>query len=105
MCTFYEAATGRILFFGDSVADQLIKIYRVLGSPNEDTWPDDIELRQADVLETLPPMHRNMKVFENKRLHSIYKSLITQGLVVDPNMRPPSLELQDRLLEGLNYSN
>ena len=34
-----EMATGRPLFPGDSEIDQLLKIFKVRGTPNEDVWP------------------------------------------------------------------
>lgn len=39
-CIFAELAdAGRPLFPGSDVLDQLMKIFRVLGTPTEDTWP------------------------------------------------------------------
>lgn len=38
-CIFYEMASGRPLFPGSTVEDELHLIFKVLGSPTEDTWP------------------------------------------------------------------
>lgn len=38
-CIFAEMATKRALFRGDSEIDQLFRIFRVLGTPTEQTWP------------------------------------------------------------------
>jgi cyclin-dependent kinase 2 len=38
-CIFAEMAQKRPLFMGDSEIDQLFKIFKVLGTPNEDTFP------------------------------------------------------------------
>jgi serine/threonine protein kinase len=38
-CIFAELASSRALFPGDSEIDQLYRIFRVLGTPNESTWP------------------------------------------------------------------
>ncbi|OMJ93521.1 hypothetical protein SteCoe_3497 [Stentor coeruleus] len=38
-CIFAEIAQKRPLFMGDSEIDQLFKIFKVLGTPNEDTFP------------------------------------------------------------------
>ncbi|KAH0507845.1 Cyclin-dependent kinase 16 [Microtus ochrogaster] len=38
-CIFYEMATGRPLFPGSTVEEQLHFIFRVLGTPTEETWP------------------------------------------------------------------
>ncbi|KAJ8396311.1 hypothetical protein AAFF_G00018880 [Aldrovandia affinis] len=38
-CIFAEMATERPLFPGDSEIDQLFRIFRKLGTPNEEVWP------------------------------------------------------------------
>ncbi|KAJ1497479.1 cyclin-dependent kinase 5 [Coelomomyces lativittatus] len=43
-CIFAEVATGRPLFPGTSVSDQLLRIFKVLGTPNELNWPRSTQL-------------------------------------------------------------
>jgi len=43
-CIFVEMATRKPLFPGDSEIDELYKIFRVLGTPTEKTWPGVTEL-------------------------------------------------------------
>ncbi|WJX46682.1 Cell division control protein 2-B [Trifolium repens] len=38
-CIFAEMINQRPLFPGDSEIDELFKIFRIMGTPNEDTWP------------------------------------------------------------------
>ncbi|CAK7328588.1 unnamed protein product, partial [Dovyalis caffra] len=38
-CIFAEMVNQKPLFPGDSEIDELFKIFRILGTPNEDTWP------------------------------------------------------------------
>ncbi|XP_070558996.1 cyclin-dependent kinase 17-like isoform X4 [Ptychodera flava] len=38
-CIFYETAAGRPLFPGSTVEDELHLIWKVLGTPSEETWP------------------------------------------------------------------
>ncbi|CAL9124978.1 cell division control protein 2 homolog [Musa acuminata AAA Group] len=38
-CIFAEMANQRPLFPGDSEIDELFKIFRILGTPNEEIWP------------------------------------------------------------------
>eukprot|EP00038_Savillea_parva_P006975 m.167092 g.167092 ORF g.167092 m.167092 type:complete len:346 (+) comp12777_c0_seq1:171-1208(+) len=38
-CVFIEMVNGEPVFQGDSDVDQLHRIFQVLGTPNEDTWP------------------------------------------------------------------
>ncbi|KAF4070714.1 hypothetical protein AMELA_G00288560 [Ameiurus melas] len=39
-CIFYEMITGRPLFPGSTVEDELHLIFRILGTPTEDSWPE-----------------------------------------------------------------
>ena len=38
-CIFAECITKKPLFHGDSEIDQLFRIFRLLSTPNEETWP------------------------------------------------------------------
>ncbi|XP_019462476.1 PREDICTED: cell division control protein 2 homolog 2 isoform X1 [Lupinus angustifolius] len=38
-CIFAEMINQRPLFPGDSEIDELFKIFRIMGTPNEETWP------------------------------------------------------------------
>lgn len=38
-CIFAELATKKALFPGDSEIDELFRIFRLLGTPNEELWP------------------------------------------------------------------
>lgn len=44
--------TKRPLFAGDSELDQLYRIFRILGTPSEETWPGVTKLR--DYKSTFP---------------------------------------------------
>lgn len=43
-CIFGEVASGRPLFPGSSEEDQLMRIFRLLGTPTEESWPTMAEL-------------------------------------------------------------
>merc|ERR550539_893899 len=43
-CIFAEMVNGQPLFPGNSDADQLQKIFKILGTPNETNWPAVTEL-------------------------------------------------------------
>ena len=43
-CIFGEMAAGRPLFPGTSDADQLTRIFKLLGTPDETIWPDMVRL-------------------------------------------------------------
>lgn len=51
-CIFAEMAMKRPLFYGDSEIDQLFKIFRLMGTPNETVWPGVREL--PDFKPTFP---------------------------------------------------
>lgn len=38
-CIFCELVTKKPLFSGDSEIDQIYRIFRILGTPNETNWP------------------------------------------------------------------
>lgn len=45
-------AQKKPLFMGDSEIDQIFKIFKVLGTPNESNWPDALKL--SDFKPTFP---------------------------------------------------
>ncbi|KAL5484677.1 hypothetical protein EMCRGX_G021217 [Ephydatia muelleri] len=51
-CIFAEMVTKRPLFHGDSEIDQLFRIFRTLGTPNETVWPGVTQL--PDFKPTFP---------------------------------------------------
>ncbi|KAL1676420.1 kinase-like domain-containing protein [Schizophyllum commune] len=56
-CIFAEMAMqGAPLFPGDSEIDQIFKIFRILGTPNEDIWPGVSQL--PDYKPTFPQWNR-----------------------------------------------
>lgn len=44
-CIFAEMVAGDPIFRGDSEIDQLFKIFKILGVPNEESWPGISKLR------------------------------------------------------------
>jgi len=50
-CILGEIVRGSILFKGDKEADQLDKIFRLLGSPTDETWPDFYCLPGLEVIQ------------------------------------------------------
>lgn len=54
-CIVAEMATGQALFPGDSEIDTIFKIFRVLGTPNDEVWPGVTLLR--DYKQEFPRWH------------------------------------------------
>ncbi|MGH0129629.1 UNVERIFIED_CONTAM: hypothetical protein FKN15_044251 [Acipenser sinensis] len=68
---FAELATKKPLFHGDSEIDQLFRIFRSLGTPNNDVWPD---------VESLPDYKNSFPKWKSGSLSSLVKNLDEDGL-------------------------
>ncbi|MBN3280588.1 CDK1B kinase, partial [Polyodon spathula] len=68
---FAELATKKPLFHGDSEIDQLFRIFRTLGTPNNDVWPD---------VESLPDYKNSFPKWKSGSLSSLVKNLDEDGL-------------------------
>ncbi|KAG7738947.1 hypothetical protein KL923_002747 [Ogataea haglerorum] len=81
-CIMAEMFTGKPLFPGSSNEDQLLKIFRVMGTPNERTWPG---------VTSYPNYRSNFSVFIPQDLHTLIPNMdnlalnLLQGLL---QMRP-----------------
>jgi len=84
-CIFAEMVTGRPLFPCTSPSDQLIRIFKVLGTPNEKTWPS---------ISELPDYKSDFPTYSPQKLTSIVTGLDDDGydllakmLQYDPTQR------------------
>jgi cyclin-dependent kinase len=77
-CIFGEMTSGRPLFPGTSDADQLNKIFKVLGTPTEQSWPSMVEL---------PDYKPGMEMHQASSLQ-----------LVCPSLDPAGIALLDQLL-------
>ena len=84
-CIFGEMASSRPLFPGTSDHDQLMRIFKLLGTPNEETWP---------TMADLPEYKGDFPVYDQVSLASIAPKLdpdgldlLTQMLRYDPAQR------------------
>jgi cyclin-dependent kinase len=84
-CIFGEMVTGRPLFPGSSEQDQLIRIFKLLGTPTPATWPGVVEL---------PEYKTDFPIYPPQPLGNVIKSLDETGLELlshmlqyDPNNR------------------
>jgi serine/threonine protein kinase len=68
-CIFFEMAHKRPLFYGDSEIGQIFKIFKIMGTPTEDTWQGITDLPEFKVsfpqwkvnaIENLKKMCSNM---------------------------------------------
>uniref|UniRef100_A0A1A9VDD2 Cyclin-dependent kinase 5 homolog n=1 Tax=Glossina austeni TaxID=7395 RepID=A0A1A9VDD2_GLOAU len=85
-CIFAELAdAGRPLFPGSDVLDQLMKIFRVLGTPTEDSWPGVTHLSDYVALPHFPAITSWSQIVP--RLSSKGRDLLQKLLVCRPNQR------------------
>lgn len=78
-CIFAEMVTRKPLFPGDSEIDEIFKIFRLLGTPNEDTWPGVTSM--PDFKSSFPQWSRR----------SLERAV--------PGLDPDGIDLLDRLLK------
>ncbi|KAG0454373.1 hypothetical protein HPP92_025677 [Vanilla planifolia] len=84
-CIFAEMVNQRPLFPGDSEIDELFKIFRVLGTPNEETWPGVSSLPDyKSAFPKWPPMDL-ATVVPNLELAGI--DLLSKMLCLEPRRR------------------
>jgi len=84
-CIFGEMVTSRPMFPGSSDQDQLLRIFKLLGTPNPATWPSVVEL---------PEYKKDFPVYSAQSLSTVVKTLDETGLDLlshmlqyDPNNR------------------
>lgn len=70
-CIFAEMCTGKPLFPGTANEDQLIKIFRLMGTPNERTWPG---------ISQYTNYKNNWQIFVPQDLRLIVPNLDSMGL-------------------------
>ena len=73
-CIFIEMVTGRPLFPGDSEVDQLFKIFRTLGTPEEgEDWP---------YMTRLPGYRATFPKYPHRQLSTIVPALCEDGISI-----------------------
>ncbi|XP_078038239.1 cyclin-dependent kinase 2 [Augochlora pura] len=84
-CIFAEMATRRALFPGDSEIDQLFRIFRTLGTPDESIWPGVSQL--PDYTSMFPRWEPKCLDEVVPSFESDAKDLLLKLLIYDPNQR------------------
>ena len=92
-CIFAELVTNRPLFPGKNVDDELIRIFKLLGTPNETTWSG---------LSRLPLYRSDFAYYPPQDLSTVFRTLDPVGLDLLQQMLrlPPSqrISAHDALL-------
>lgn len=89
-CIFAEMATGRPPFTGDSEIGQLFKIFQLLGTPNDSTWPGVSTLR--DYQPAFPQWRPKSLKRAVPRLGEHGLDLLAKLLTYDPTQRITTAE-------------
>jgi len=100
-CIFAEMATGRPLFPGSSVSDQLVRIFKIMGTPHEEVWPGVSEL---------PDYKTDFPQYPAQSLSALIHGLDEKGLNLlsrmlhyDPNQRiSAQAAMKHSYFDGLN---
>ncbi|XP_041941863.1 cyclin-dependent kinase 17-like isoform X2 [Alosa sapidissima] len=85
-CIFYEMVTGRPLFPGSTVEDELHLIFRILGTPSDLSWPG-ITSSEEFKNYNFPRYHQEPLVSHAPRIDSDGHNLLLQLLKFDPKAR------------------
>jgi negative regulator of PHO system len=84
-CIMAEMYTGRPLFPGTNNEDQLLKIFRLLGTPNEQTWPNISQFPEYKSPQVIYPQQHISQVLSN--IDNCGLDLLSRMLQYQPQMR------------------
>lgn len=102
MCVLYECANGKLLFPGKDENDQASHIFAILGTPTNETWPGVEDLPYYS-LRAQKLYRKKHNIFTNNtKLSELTKSLLNEGLVLDPDQRPNSQTMYDLVTRHLS---
>jgi serine/threonine protein kinase len=85
-----EMSTKRPLFPGDSEVDEIFKIFRVLGTPSEETWPGVTSLQDWNEKFPIWPSLQIYKFMPTLEESGV--DLVEQLMAIDPRRRISALE-------------
>jgi len=83
-CIFAEIASGRPLFPGRNEKDQLLRIFKVLGTPTMNGWPGMVALPKY---QQNYPMYKRHNLGKTISLNQIGLDLLEEFLRYDPEKR------------------
>ena len=76
---------NKALFTGDSEIDQIFKIFKVLGTPNDNNWPEALKL--SDFKASFPKFRQMPMAHHTPKLNEFEINLLEGLVALDPNKR------------------
>jgi cyclin-dependent kinase len=73
------------LFTGDSEIDQIFKIFKVLGTPSENNWPEALKL--TEMKSAFPKFKMTPMLQHTPKLNEFEIDLLEGLVALDPNKR------------------
>mmetsp|Transcript_50394 Transcript_50394/g.157404 ORF Transcript_50394/g.157404 Transcript_50394/m.157404 type:complete len:209 (+) Transcript_50394:305-931(+) len=103
-CIFAELVMKRPLFPGDSEIDELFRIFRVLGTPNEEGWPGVTQL--PDYKPSFPHWNARPLAEVVTGMDGPGLDLLSQTLIYEPSRRcSAKAAMLHPYFDGLDKSN
>eukprot|EP00960_Hanusia_phi_P041163 754867-Hanusia_phi.AAC.1 len=103
-CIFAELVMRRPLFPGDSEIDELFRIFRVLGTPNEEVWPGVTQL--PDYKPSFPHWNPRPLAEVVTGMDGPGLDLLSQTLIYEPSKRcSAKAAMLHPYFDGLDKSN
>ena len=93
-CIMAEMFTGRPLFPGTTNEDQLLKIFRLMGTPSERTWPG---------ISSFPEFKPNWPIYATQELRAILPQVDNLGLQLLGQMLQLRPEMRCSAQQALNH--
>lgn len=93
-CIMAEMYTGRPLFPGTTNEDQIIKIFRIMGTPTERTWPG---------ITQYPEYKPNFQMYATQDLRNILPAIDPTGVDLLRRMLQPRPELRISAHDALQH--
>eukprot|EP00186_Timspurckia_oligopyrenoides_P004545 CAMPEP_0182445082 /NCGR_PEP_ID=MMETSP1172-20130603/3330_1 /TAXON_ID=708627 /ORGANISM="Timspurckia oligopyrenoides, Strain CCMP3278" /LENGTH=314 /DNA_ID=CAMNT_0024640785 /DNA_START=257 /DNA_END=1201 /DNA_ORIENTATION=+ len=88
-CIFAEMVNGRSIFCGESEIEQLLAIFKIIGTPNQDTWPRVQDLRDW---HTFPQWRPQPLIQVLPAIGESGADLMQKMLTLDPTKRVSAIQ-------------
>ncbi|KAG7449170.1 Pkinase-domain-containing protein [Guyanagaster necrorhizus] len=94
-CIMLELFTKKPVFQGNDEIHQLDVIYRILGTPTQDRWPDIINLPWYELVKPKDPVANRFRELFQKWMSPAALDLAEQLLAYDPSKRASAVQAME----------